>query len=315
MKKHPMLKSAVFGVLLAIAGGAQVQAQASFDCAKGATKVEKMICQSPDLARLDSNMSAMYKPGAGKWYVRLHAAWLAQRNKCADAACLAAAYAAHTDKLESLNFLDWDNELAYVGVLDIARDQATVTRGQQAWRKLLDQCVELACVERTYAERDVALKALLKSVPRAAMKKYTNKALGIGFEYLENRSVEPCAAAACVRLTGVATSDGSPEILEIHVQDGSLMEVAGSLWQRRGDKWMASGRFSESEVAQYSGAWKGLQASTECSFSDRNGMHAAGECNTYLLSNGKRAIVITDTAVSGKDPASEATIDSVHFLR
>lgn len=310
-----MLERLVFTVLFAIATCVQAQPSPSFDCAKATTKVEKLICQSPDLAQLDADMGAMYKPGAGKWYARLHAAWLARRNQCADAACLAAAYQAHTGQLESLNFLAWNNELVYVGVLDIASDQAAITREQQAWRKLLDQCADLACVTKTFADRDAALKALHKSVPRAAMKKYANPALGIGFDYLENRRVEPCGAANCVRLMGVATSDGSPAILEIRVQDGSLKEVAGSLWQRRGGKWMASGRFSEAEVEQYSGPWKGLQATIECSFSDRNGMHAAGECNTYLLSNGKRAIVISDTAVSGKDPASLATIASMHFLR
>lgn len=88
--------------------------------------------------------------------------------------------------------------------------------------------------------------------------------------------------------------------------------MADEIWQRRGAKWMASGRFSEAEVAQYS---NGLQATTECSYTDRNGPRAAGECNTYLLSNGKRAIIVTDTAVSGKDAASLATVASIHFLR
>lgn len=267
-----MLERRVFTVLFAIATCVQAQPSPSFDCAKAATRVDKLIC-------------------------------------------LAAAYQAHSGRLESLNFLAWNNELAYVGVLDIASDQAAITHEQQAWRKLLDQCADLACVNKTFAQRDAALKALHKNVPRAAMKKYANQALGIGFDYLENRRVAPCGAPNCVRLMGVAMSDGSPAILEIRVQDGSLKEVAASLWQRRGDKWMASGCFSEAEVADYSGPWKGLQATTECSFSDRNGMHAAGECNTYLLSNGKRAIVVSDTAVSGKDAASLATIASIHFLR
>jgi hypothetical protein len=56
-------------------------------------------------------------------------------------------------------------------------------------------------------------------------------------------------------------------------------------------------------------------APCQAAFGDRNGEHAAGERNTGLLSNGKRAIVIADTAISGKDAASQATIASVHFLR
>ena len=45
-----------------------------------------------------------------------------------------------------------------------------------------------------------------------------------------------------------------------------------------------------------------------CGFHDRNGFHAAGECNTYLCSNGKRAIVVRDDGVSGKAEASAVTI-------
>lgn len=274
-----MFKSAVFAVSLAMAGGVQAQSGPSFDCDKAASKVEKMICQSPELAELDSKMAAMYKPDAGKWYVRLHAAWLV------------------------------------LGALDIAKDQASLIREQQGWRKLLDQCADLACVKRRYAERQAVLKAQKTSVARAAMKKYADTKLGIGFDYLENRTVERCEDADCVRLTGVAMSDGSPMLLEIRVQDGSLTAVADAIWERRGARSMAAGRFSEAEVAQYGGPWKGLQATTECSFRDRNGIHAAGECNTYLRSNGKRSIVISDTAASGKDAAGEATIASVHFLR
>ncbi len=317
-----MLKRFAFGILIAVALSGMpgpALAEPSFDCQKAATKVEQMICATPSLGQLDWEMNELYTKNVGgpaKWLSRLQANWLAQRNRCGDAACLSASYHGQVEKLEGLKDLDWDNESAYGAVIDIAKDQGAVERGQQAWRSSLDRCADMACVESSFAQRQAVLESLKKTVARAGMKKYVNKALGIGFDYLENRTVVACSKPDCVQLMGRAMGMGSPYLLEIGVIDGNLRTAAGTLWERRGKKWFTSGRGGyETEVEDYTDGWKGLHAITICGFSDRNGFHGAGECNTYLRSNGKRAVIIRDDGVSGRDGASATTISTIHFIR
>jgi uncharacterized protein len=310
------LRLMLFAAMLALARGAQ--AEPGFDCEKAVTKVETLICRSDELSQLDWDMSKLYADtGAGRapWYLRMQAHWLAQRNRCADAACLSASYRAHQDLLASIKAMDWDNENEFMGVLEVARDQGAVVAGQQGWRKTMARCADHACAKRAYAQRQAVLGKLKKTVARAGMKHYVNQALGIAFDYLENRSVSPCDEPDCVRLTGLAMEQGSPFMLQISVLDGSLDSAAASIWERRGGTWIAAGRGGEVEAAQDVERWQGLHAATMCGFNDRNGFHAGGECNTYLRSNGKRAVIVRDDAASGKDDASMATIVSIRLLR
>lgn len=321
-RNHPMPKrfsiiALLTAALCAIAGAAG--AGPSFDCELATTKVENMICASQQLGDSDQEMARLYTKsmgGSSAWLTRMQARWLASRNKCGDAACLAASYRERIQQLDAIKMLLWDSDSAYAGVLDIAKDQATLIRGQQAWRKTLDQCSDLACLERNVAQRVALLDRLKESVARAGTKRYLSRALGIGFDYLENRTVLACSEPNCVRLVGQAMGEGSEAILEISVVDGSLDAVAGSMWERNGKEWHAQGRGgSEGEVEQYTGSWEGLHATVMCGFSDRNGFHAEGECNTYLRSNGKRTVIIRDDGASGKDDASATTISTIHFLR
>ena len=321
-RNHPMLKRFAFEILMAVALfgiAGRACADPSFDCEKALTQVENMICATPALGQLDREMNESYAKDLGapaKWLSRLQANWLAQRNKCADAACLTMSYQGQAQALEALKFLGWDNESAYDAVIDIAKDQDALIRGQRAWRSSLDRCADTACVQRSFAQRQAALESLKNSVARAGMKRYVNRALGIGFDYLENRTVLACSEPDCVQLMGRAMGMGSPYILEIKVVDGNLAAAAGTLWERRGGQWFASGRGGyESPVEDYTEGWKGLQAATMCGFGDHNGFHPSGECNTYLRSNGKRAVIIRNDGVSGKDGASLKTVSTVHFLR
>ncbi len=289
------------------------------DCAKPLDNNEQLICGTPQLASLDDELNALYAqaiPAGARWHQRLHARWLAARSQCNTAACLATSYAARIAELDALKYLDWDNEGAFKDVLDITKEQGALIRSQQDWSRTLEDCGDFACVNHAYKQRNAALVSLRDTVVRAGMKKYVNAALGIGFDYLENRSVAPCEQADCVELKGAAMGEGSTSILEISVLKGNLAATAGSMWERKGSKWYATGRNAQaSQVVPYNHGWKGLHATTMCGFHDRNGFHAAGECNTYLRSNGKRAIVVRDDGVSGKDEASLATIASIHFLR
>ncbi|WP_175852469.1 lysozyme inhibitor LprI family protein [Burkholderia cepacia] len=67
--------------------------QASFDCAKAASKIEKLICSTPETADADRRLSAAYSAARAKTTdpARLkddQRHWLTERNACADAACL-----------------------------------------------------------------------------------------------------------------------------------------------------------------------------------------------------------------------------------
>jgi uncharacterized protein len=83
---------------------------ASFDCAKAGTKVEHLICDNPELSKLDDELSAQYKlalqdhtrAGATKFSQRQ---WLQERNHCSTAvysieACLRSTYLGRIEHLQ-----------------------------------------------------------------------------------------------------------------------------------------------------------------------------------------------------------------------
>lgn len=70
---------------------------AGFDCAKAATKIEKMICANATLSSLDEEMNAAYRQRLGLKYSEENIAesqrrWLIGRNRCGDVQCLEASY-------------------------------------------------------------------------------------------------------------------------------------------------------------------------------------------------------------------------------
>lgn len=90
--------------VLALAGSAQA---ASFDCAKASTKVEHIICDNPEISKLDDELGPAYDaalrnnkdPASVK---ALHKKWLASRNGCADADCVLQHYKAWLPALNGL---------------------------------------------------------------------------------------------------------------------------------------------------------------------------------------------------------------------
>lgn len=68
--------------------------EASFDCGKAASKIEKLICASPETAAADKRLSDVYRAARAKAEdanaIRAQQVeWIkSQRNACADAACL-----------------------------------------------------------------------------------------------------------------------------------------------------------------------------------------------------------------------------------
>ncbi len=70
---------------------------ASFDCAKAASRVEKLICSDPQLSQRDEEMNAAYRAALADEQHRdevrrQQRAWLSQLGRCADAACIMRAY-------------------------------------------------------------------------------------------------------------------------------------------------------------------------------------------------------------------------------
>lgn len=105
------LKSAIkkYGWLLIVAAlaftGAGAHA-AGFDCQRAQSKAEKIICADGGLSRLDDQLGAVYAQvqnaaGDGKAEKAMQLAWLRTRNACADAACLARAYATRIAELQA----------------------------------------------------------------------------------------------------------------------------------------------------------------------------------------------------------------------
>jgi len=77
---------------------------ASFDCAKAAARVEKLICGDAELSKLDEELNTAYKAAlqdeiSAKSIRLVQKQWLRDRNRCADADCLKRSYKSRLTKL------------------------------------------------------------------------------------------------------------------------------------------------------------------------------------------------------------------------
>lgn len=87
-------------LLLVIVGwfvlGVAAQA-ASFDCVKASTRVEHIICDTPDISKLDDELAKAHKAQLqdqtkAEAVIRAQKEWLKERNGCTDADCVKQAY-------------------------------------------------------------------------------------------------------------------------------------------------------------------------------------------------------------------------------
>jgi uncharacterized protein YecT (DUF1311 family) len=208
-----------------------------------------------------------------------------------------------------------DNQMAdaYRRMLSLARTPAGVTVSQRRWLATRNRCKYAECVARAYRHRLIELRA----TPTAGWREFHDPATDLRFRYLGNRGVKPCAGDVgprCRILSGPGMAAGSAYFLQLQEVDGSMETVAGSLWEKQGDGWVASGRGdTRSPVAPFGGeGWRGLVADTVCGVGDAHGFHAAGgDCLTYLMSDGRRTVIMTTDGASGSDPETVATIRSV----
>ena len=88
------MKKAIAGVMFSLLS--PLTFAASFDCLKATTSVETMICGSTELSELDSVLGNLYKTEAAHEQKEqeqgVQRAWLKERNRCQDVACLTGAY-------------------------------------------------------------------------------------------------------------------------------------------------------------------------------------------------------------------------------
>ena len=70
---------------------------ASFDCTTAQSKVEKMVCDNPELSKLDDELAQTYKTalqdkGKTEAVKKAQKLWLNGRNACGDVACIQQSY-------------------------------------------------------------------------------------------------------------------------------------------------------------------------------------------------------------------------------
>ena len=103
------MRNLVF-LFLAFAGSAHA---ASFDCKKAATFVEKKICTTRTLSKLDEALAENYRymlasnigDGATKYLRESQRNWLKERNRCTTAYCVEALYRERVDAVCELPVL------------------------------------------------------------------------------------------------------------------------------------------------------------------------------------------------------------------
>ncbi|MCA3789890.1 lysozyme inhibitor LprI family protein [Burkholderia sp.] len=106
----------MFGIRVALtlaAIGLSLSAHAdSIDCSRAKTRTDRLICSDKALVSADSTLSNAYYDAIGiaadqQALIRSQRAWLAQRDACADAACIATAYRDRTAALKQVKHAGW----------------------------------------------------------------------------------------------------------------------------------------------------------------------------------------------------------------
>jgi uncharacterized protein YecT (DUF1311 family) len=217
---------------------------------------------------------------------------------------------------KELNAMDSDMDGIYREMQNLARDPIALLRSQRDWLTGRNRCDSTECLKRSYSAR----LAQLRATAQARWVNFADAGTGRRFRYLGNRSVKRCPdqpANPCFQLSGPKMAYGSDYLLRFEVTKGSPEAVADYNFEKQGDKWVAGGRGgSRSDVEVFAGErWRGLVTSTICGVFTPQGFHgAAGDCYTYLMSNGERSVVMTTDGVSGNDAETLATIRSVELL-
>lgn len=143
---HPMpLRFAQLLIgLVVIALGSHSRA-ASFDCAKAATRPERMICSNQELSGMDDQLGALYArisrqtdaPGPMRAEQRR---WLRERDQCRTPDCLVAAYSSRIADLEIVE--------ASAKPARPETQSCLQSRGAAQARTLVRQCIQVSPASR-----------------------------------------------------------------------------------------------------------------------------------------------------------------------
>jgi uncharacterized protein len=216
-----------------------------------------------------------------------------------------------------LGRLDVDMLSAYWRAVDLAAQPKAVIQDQRAWLKRRDACGDSRCLTDLYGQRIAALKA----AQPAGWSHYSDRSLGVSFDLLANRSVQPCdGQPSCLSIRGWLNAQRL-ELIEISVLNGPIEKAAReqALYEFKDGRWMTTAgpgqpvpveRFNADGLA-------GMRATVTCGLEDKEtGYHAgAGDCLSVVLSNGKRSVVIDVEGRSSDIPATLRTVNSVRLDR
>lgn len=204
--------------------------------------------------------------------------------------------------------------------LDVAADPDALVRSQRAWLRSRDGCPDARCVAQAYDDRSVALD----NAERAEFATYRNARLGVSFEYMANRRVQPCPdiydREQCVMIRGRFGGRPDEQLMTFQAFDGPLEQVAENEagFEPRDGGWFTTyGRSQPKAVERFQGpGWTGMQATITCGISDETGFHAAGgECYWGVVSDGRRSILITTDGLAGLDGATRWSVETLRFLQ
>jgi uncharacterized protein len=100
------------GLLLAAVGLSLSAHADSIDCSRAKTRTDRLICADKALVSADSALSSAYYDAVGiaadqQAVIQSQRTWLKQRDACADAACVAAAYRDRTAALKRVKRAGW----------------------------------------------------------------------------------------------------------------------------------------------------------------------------------------------------------------
>ena len=101
--KKLLLSIMIFSCSLLLASESSSTISPSFDCSKATTSVERMVCENEELSQLDTKLSKIYKSFylLTKEMKEDQRAWIKQRDKCQDSACIQKLYRQRVEELSA----------------------------------------------------------------------------------------------------------------------------------------------------------------------------------------------------------------------
>jgi cytohesin len=194
---------------------------ASFNCAKAATKIEKMICADSSLSKIDEELNAAYKVGLKgpkllpKGYKQAQRQWIKQRDVCENEACLKLTYKARLQALQAPLIEPVSNP---DGELEYGSPEQTAKYLEEANRSNID-------------EKDEGLFTAVREGDKTAVEKWIS--MGANINAARKSEVEFVGGGHFVggdesySPLHVAASSGNKEVVKLLLTKGAQIESKG----------------------------------------------------------------------------------------